>query len=56
MGKIGNPNKRPGSKCYHKMMSAKQKAKRERLYLFSTRHQSNLKRLKVERQQHKEHY
>ena len=46
----GNKNKRPGSKCNKKMMSEKQKARRNRIYLFNIRQQSNLKRIKVERQ------
>lgn len=49
--RAGNRNKRPGSKCCHKMMTPKQKAKRNRIYLWNTRQQSNIKRLKVERQQ-----
>lgn len=49
--RAGNANKRSGSQCWHKMMSEKQKQKRNRIYLFERRNQSNLKRLKVERQQ-----
>ncbi|AFC22416.1 hypothetical protein F353_gp34 [Vibrio phage CP-T1] len=47
-------NKRRGSKCHHKMMTPKQKAKRDKIYLYETRRQSNLKRIKVERQQLRE--
>lgn len=48
--RAGNKNKRSGSACWHKMMSEKAKQRREKIYLYERRKQSNLKRIKVERQ------
>lgn len=42
------------NKNVRKMMTPRQKHRRTTLYLISTRKQSNLKRLKVERAQQKE--
>lgn len=49
----GNKNKRSGSSCSRKMMSAKQKSRKTRIYLFGVRQQSNLKALKIERRKNK---